>query len=131
MPTITYQLTSTIIGLLVAGAIIYLVRRDHMHGTYAIWWLGTAVLVVVLGFLPRHVDDLARSLGVNYPPILVVILSIGLILIKMLTMDLDRSRQERKIRRLTQRLAMLEHRLEALEKPADSPATPPSGEDAR
>jgi hypothetical protein len=32
----------------------------------------------------------------------------GLLLIKVLTMDLERSRQERTLRRLAQRLAMLE-----------------------
>jgi hypothetical protein len=96
---------------LIAGAILILVRRDHMHGPYAIWWFCTAATVVVLGLFPGVVDALALRLGVNYPPILVVILALGLILIKALTMDLERSRQERKIRRLTQHLAMLEVRL--------------------
>lgn len=110
---ISYQLTSTIIGLLIAGTILVLVRRDQMHGPYAIWWFCTATMVVVLGLFPQLVDNLAMRLGVNYPPILAVVLAIGLLLIKILTMDLERSRQERNIRRLTQRLAMLEARLPA------------------
>lgn len=107
---VSHQITSTAIGLSIAGAILYLVRRDHMHGPYAIWWLCTAAIIVIISLFPQLIDHLARLLGVNYPPILAVTLGIGLILIKMLTMDLDRSRQERKIRRLTQRLAMLEAR---------------------
>jgi hypothetical protein len=47
-------------------------------------------------------------LGVHYPPTLLIVIGMGLILIKMLTMDLKRSEQERKIRALTQRLAILE-----------------------
>jgi len=39
---------------------------------------------------------------------LLIVVGIGLILIKMLTLDLKRSEQERKIRALTQRLAILE-----------------------
>jgi hypothetical protein len=35
-------------------------------------------------------------------------LSVGFVLVKILAMDLERSLQERKIRRLTQRLAILE-----------------------
>ena len=38
------------------------------------------------------------------------VLGLGLLLLKILTMDLERSRQERLIRRLAQRLAMLEAR---------------------
>lgn len=105
---IPYQLTSTLIGLAIGGTILFLVRRDHMHGTYAWWWLGIAAVIIILGFFPTLFDHLALLVGVSYPPILAIVLGIGLILIKMLTMDLERSRQERKIRRLVQRLAILE-----------------------
>jgi hypothetical protein len=37
-----------------------------------------------------------------------MVICIGLILIKMLTMDLDRSKQQIELRRLTQKLALLE-----------------------
>ena len=118
---IPYQFTSTIIGLVIAGTILYLVRRDHLHGPYASWWLCIAVAVVIIGFFPKIIDRLAMLLGVNYPPILVVVLGLGLILIKILTMDLARSRQERKIRRLAQRIAMLEQKPPALTNTDSSP----------
>jgi hypothetical protein len=38
----------------------------------------------------------------------VIAVGVGMMLIKILTIDLEQSRQERKIRRLTQRLAMYE-----------------------
>jgi len=106
--TVTYQLTSLIIGLALASAILWLVRRSHLHGPYALWWVGVAAVVVALGFWPRLFDLLASWFGVSYPPILAVVLGFALLLVKMLTMDLERSRQERQIRRLAQRLAMLE-----------------------
>ena len=111
---IPYQVTSTFIGALIAGCILYLVRRDHMHGPYAIWWLCVAVAVILLGFFPSLIDRLAALLGVNYPPILAIVLGLGLLMIKMLTMDLAHSRQERNIRRLTQRVALLESNLNSL-----------------
>lgn len=107
---ITHQLTSMAIGVSLAAIILFLVRRDHLHGPYAIWWIGSAVMVALLGLFPRLFDILAAKLGVSYPPILAIVLGFGLLLLKMLTMDLDRSRQERLIRRLIQRLAMLEVR---------------------
>ncbi len=105
---ITYQITSMAIGVSLSAVILLLVRRDHLHGPYAIWWIGAAATVAVLGLFPRLFDKLAATLGVSYPPILAIVLGFGLLLIKMLTMDVERSRQERLIRRLAQRLAMLE-----------------------
>ena len=107
---ITYQITSMVIGISLAAVILFLVRRDHLHGPYAVWWIGAAATVGALGFFPRLFDYLAGYLGVRYPPILAIVLGLGLLLLKILTMDLERSRQERLIRRLAQRLAMLEAR---------------------
>jgi hypothetical protein len=107
----SYQWTTIIIGLALATTILWLVRRAHLHGPYALWWVGVAVVVVGVGFFPHLFDSLALQLGVNYPPILAVVLGFSLLLIKMLTMDLERSRQERQIRRLAQRMAILEAKL--------------------
>ncbi|ADE16679.1 conserved hypothetical protein [Nitrosococcus halophilus Nc 4] len=109
---IDYQWTSTFIGVLIAGLILFLVRRDHLHGPYAVWWLVVATTVVVLGVFPGLFDKVAPFFGVAYPPILAVVLGMGLLLLKVLTMDLERSRQERRLRRLVQRLAILEADLE-------------------
>lgn len=105
---ITYQITSMAIGGILATIILLLVRRGHLHGPYAIWWIGAAATVALLGFFPRLFDVVAVKLGISYPPILAIVLGFSLLLIKILTMDLERSRQERVIRRLAQRLAMLE-----------------------
>lgn len=109
----TYQLTSLALGLLIAGTILWLVRRDHLHGPFALWWIGVAITVAMLGLWPRLFDGIARVLGISYPPILAVVLGFGLLLVKMLTMDIERSRQERKMRRLAQRLALFEADLRA------------------
>lgn len=107
----TSQITSAAIGVLLAGAILYLVRRDHLHGTYALWWLAIAAAILVLGVFPPVIDWLGSVSGISYPPILPIIVGIGMILIRMLRMDIDRSRQERQLRRLAQKLAILEQEL--------------------
>jgi hypothetical protein len=109
----TSQLTSAAISVLLAGAILYLVRRDHMHGSYALWWLAIAAAILVLGVFPPVIDWLGRVSGISYPPILPIIIGIGMILIRMLRTDIDRSRQERQLRRLAQKLAILEQELAA------------------
>ena len=107
----TSQLTSAAIGVLLAGAILYLVRRDHLHGSYALWWLAVAAAILVLGVFPPAIDWLGRVTGISYPPVLPIIVGIGMILIRMLRTDIDRSRQERQLRRLAQKLAILEQEL--------------------
>ena len=107
----TAQITAGIIGVLLAGAILYLVRRDHLHGSYALWWLAIAVVILLLGVFPPVIDWLGRMTGISYAPILPIIVGIGMILIRMLKMDIDRSQQERQLRRLTQKLAILEQEI--------------------
>jgi hypothetical protein len=133
----TAQITAGIIGVLLASAILYLVRRDHLHGSYALWWLAVAVVILLLGVFPPVIDWLGSVTGIYYPPVLPIIVGIGMILIRMLKMDIDRSRQERQLRRLIQKLAILEQEIsearrskpaardailqEAAEPPADVP----------
>lgn len=111
---LTGQITSAILGVVIAGAILFLVRRDHLHGPYALWWLGVAAATFVLGVFPKVVAWLGRETGIVYAPVLPIIIAVALILIRMLKLDIDRSRQERQMRRLTQKLAILERELERL-----------------
>jgi len=103
----THQMTSMAIGLALAATILWLVRRDHLHGPYAFWWIGSAATVTLLGFFPHLFDLIAHYLGVSYPPMLAILLGFAMLLVKILTMDLERSRQERQIRRLAQQIAMM------------------------
>ena len=109
----TAALTAGLIGVLLAGAILYLVRRDHLHGTHALWWFAVAGAILVLGIFPPVIDWLGRLTGISYPPVLPIIIGIGMILIRLLKIDVDRSRSERQMRRLTQKLAILEEELRA------------------
>ena len=117
----TAQITAGVIGVLLAGAILYLVRRDHLHGSYALWWLAVAVVILLLGVFPPVIDWLGRVTGIYYPPVLPIIVGIGMILIRMLKMDIDRSQQERQLRRLTQKLAILEQELTEVRRTSREP----------
>lgn len=108
----TYQMTSMAIGLMIGAVILFLVRRDHLHGPYALWWVAAACLAVLLGLFPKIIDYVAIRMGVSYPPMLAMVLGLGLLLLKVLTMDLERSRQERQIRRLAQEIAIMQAHLE-------------------
>jgi hypothetical protein len=102
------NITILIIGALLSISILYLVRKGKMHGPYATWWFLVAASAMVLSIFPQSVDWIAAQVGITYPPTLLLVLAISLILVRMLTMDMALTRKERKIRRLTQKLAMLE-----------------------
>lgn len=111
-----------IVGLALAGAIFYLVRRNHLHGPYAAGWLALAAMIIVVSIWPRSIDWISRLVGIYSPPILVCMLAIAALLLKSLVGDLERSQQERSLRRLSQKLAILEHELEQLK--AGQPVPP-------
>jgi hypothetical protein len=111
---LTSQITSAILGIGLAGAILFLVRRDHLHGPYAVWWFAVAAATFVLGVFPSVVTWLGRVTGIIYAPVLPIIIGLSLVLIRLLKLDINRSQQERQLRRLTQKLAILEQELDRL-----------------
>lgn len=100
-----------IIGLVSAGLIILLVRKDRLHVSHGTGWIAVAIAFIFLGFAPGIVDQVAQYLGISYPPILALTLGIVVLVIKVLMMDIERSRLEVRYQRLIQRVALLETKL--------------------
>jgi len=99
------------IGVATAITIMILIRRDHLHVRYGLWWMGAAVVFAVLGLFPRIVDHVAVYLGIAYPPVLALILGLVALVLKILVMDIERSRNTIRMQRLVQRVALLEAEL--------------------
>ena len=104
------------IGLLVAAIIIVLMRKDSLHAQHGLGWIIVALCFALLGFSPEIIDYIARQFGVAYPPVLALTLGIAVLVIKILLMDIERSRIEVRNQRLIQRMAMLEADLKKLKK---------------
>ena len=107
----TANITTIIIGAILAITIFFMVRRDHLHGPFAIWWLIVALAAMLLAIFPIGVNKLAHYAGISYPPTLILVLAVCFILLKMLSQDVQRTLQEKKIRRLTQKMGILEKAL--------------------
>lgn len=106
------SLTTAFLGLGLAGTIIWLLRRDHIHLSHGLFWLSVAALAAVLGVWPETIDQMAAATGVNYPPALLLLLAVIVLLIKTLHTDILNTRIERQVKRLNQRLAMLDLELQ-------------------
>ena len=111
------------LGLLVAALIILLIRKDRLHVNHGMGWLTVAAGFALLGFAPKTVDHVANYLGVDYPPILAITLGIAILVIKILLMDIERSRIEMRNQRLVQRIAMLEADLKKQRKQGNEAST--------
>ena len=102
------SLVTGTIGIATAITIMVLIRRDHLHVRYGLWWVAAAVVFALLGFFPAIFDNIAIYLGVAYSPILAMTLGATILVIKILVMDIERSRNAIKLQRLVQRIALLE-----------------------
>lgn len=115
-----FSLITGIIGLIVAFAIIVLMRRDRLHVQHGLGWILVAIGFALLGFSPGIIDQVAVALGIGYPPVLGLTLAIGILVVKVLFMDIERSRVEIRNQRLVQRVAMLEADLNEMRKSLES-----------
>ena len=107
-----YNIITAFIGLATGTLILLLVRKDRLSVNYTLWWGLVAAGLVIAGLIPWIADFVGRLLGIHYPPILFVIIAICLIFIKLLFMDIHRSRHEQQIKILSQRLALYENKID-------------------
>lgn len=108
------SLVSGAIGVAAALTIFFLIRKDHLHVRFGLWWIMVAFAFVLLGLFPKLVDAIAAMLGIASGPVLALTIGLSLLMIKVLTQDIARSNNEARIIRLVQRVAMLEADLERL-----------------
>lgn len=106
------QISTSLIGLVLAVMILYLVRRDHLYLAHGLWWAVVAAAAALLGAWPGLINSLAAQLGFAYPPALLLLLACAVLLLKALHADMLSTRLERDLRRLNQRLAILEMELQ-------------------
>lgn len=96
------------IGIVTAIAIVVLIRKDHLHVRYGLWWTGAAIAFALLGLFPALFDKFANYVGVAYSPILAMTIAVSILVIKILVVDIERSRNAIRMQRLVQRIALLE-----------------------
>lgn len=119
------QLTTALMGIGLAMLILYLVRRDHLYVMHGLFWVLVAGAAAVLGAWPGLIDRLAALLGISYSPALLLLVACIVLLIKSLHGDMVNTRIERDVRRLNQRLALLQADQEGLRERLLSDAGPP------
>ena len=102
------HLTTGLLGVALAAIILLLLRRDHLYVMHALFWVVVAAAAVTLGLWPGLIVRLAAFTGIVYPPALLLLVGLIVLFVKALHADMLNTRLEREVRRLNQRIAMLE-----------------------
>lgn len=103
-----YHLTVLVIGFGLAYGILHLVRRDHLYIRQGLFWIIIALLSLALAIWPYLIDTLGVALGIAYPPTLLFLVAIVVLVVKALLGDIALTKVRRDLRRLNQRIALLE-----------------------
>ncbi len=102
------QITTSLLGLGLALIILHLLRRDHIYILHGLFWIVIAALAALLGFWPGLIDRAAGWIGISYPPAALLLGAVLVLLVKSLYADITNTRLERQLRRLNQRIALLD-----------------------
>ncbi len=104
----SYHLTILVIGIGLAAGILHLVRRDHIYIRQGVFWIVIALLSLGLAIFPGLIDTVGLWLGIAYPPTLLLLVAIIMLVVKSLLGDIELTKMRRDLRRLNQRIALVE-----------------------
>lgn len=101
------------ISLLVISisTIAWTLRTGAVSEKYSFLWVLSAVVILVLSLFPKTLDWAADKLDVAVPSNLLFLFGLVALLVVVVTLSLDLSRQGKQIRRLAEEIAILENRV--------------------
>jgi hypothetical protein len=105
---LSYRLLVMVLGTGMAIAILFLIRRDHLYIRQGIFWIFVAAASFLFGMWPPLVDAVGILFGISYPPTLLLLGAIVALVAKALLGDIALTKLSRDVRRLNQRIALLE-----------------------
>jgi hypothetical protein len=87
--------------------ILRLVRARQVRAKYAFLWISVGAAMVLLAAAPSILDTTATWLGIAYPPAVLFVLALGLLLLVVIHFSWELSRLEERTRTLAEELALL------------------------
>jgi hypothetical protein len=104
------QILAVVASGLLFLIVLELVRRRRLLERYALLWLFSAWVLLALAIWQGLLSDLARVIGIIYPPNALFLIAFGFVLVLLLHFSLAVSRLTDQTKVLAQRLAILEER---------------------
>ena len=117
-PTLRVTLIVTVVCYFII--ILYFLKQKALNLKYTLLWLVAGAVMGVLVMVPELLVTIIHIFGIQDNMNGLFIFAIGFIIMILLSLTSIASRQNRKIRTLTQELGILEKRMRDLEKEVES-----------
>ena len=89
------------------------VRREHIRVEYSVSWLVAATVLMIISFNRRLVEWLSETMGVESPPLAVMVFVLGVFLVVLYRFSLRISELKDHNIALAQKLAILEYQFKS------------------
>lgn len=86
--------------------LIGLLRRGHLRAKYVMVWMPVSLAMLVFSVVPGLLDDVSLWIGIAYPPALLFMLAIALLLLICMHFSWELSRVEERLRLLAEAIAI-------------------------
>jgi hypothetical protein len=103
----------TIFSLVVIIAVFLSIRRAHIRVEYSVSWLTAALLILIVSFNGNFVHWLADLMGVDNPPVALLVVMFGILFVVNYRLSLRVSALKDANIALAQRVAILEYQLKS------------------
>jgi hypothetical protein len=104
------QLVAVAASLVLLVVVFELVRRKRFLERYALLWLFSGVVLLLLSIWKELLENVANAIGIFYPPSALFVIAFGFVLVLLLHFSLAVSKLADQSKILAQRLALLEER---------------------
>lgn len=123
MITQRLQLFAIVVGVIFLVMMIELIRKNRVTLKYALLWLFSGLVLLVLAIFPQVLNWVAGLIGVYSPvnALFAILLCCGLVL--MISFSVIVSGNKKAVVRLTQKISLLENRIRELEKQTQDAGT--------
>lgn len=110
------SIAATIASLVLLFGVLELVRRRRLREKYALLWILTAIVLLILSVWRGAVSEIATALGVSYGPTVLFAVGALFVLVVLLHYSTVISALTDRTVTLAQKVASLEQRIDELER---------------
>lgn len=115
------QIVSIVAMVCLFAVVLELVRQKRLMERYALLWLFAATVLLALAVWEDGLEQFARAVGIVYAPSALFAAALGFVLMLLMHFSLVISRHADQNKVLAQRLALLQRRVDELERAAPAP----------
>lgn len=105
------------LGLVFFLIIFEMVRRKKFREELSVTWFLISIAIMASSVADKIIDPLAGILGIGYPPALIFIWVVFFLLLALLYFSLVISDLKGKVKELSQKIALIEHKIPHIRKP--------------